>query len=210
MVVPEHVTKELIAHVRVSGGRVLLSDSVLIAHAHRRVALCFVDICDFTAILSTMSPHSAVRFLDEFFTLLDGVLDRHAGVSKIKTIGDAYFAAAGLVQTTDATLLSEREQEANACAYLVGLIDCCLDMHDAVAARRFWVAEKMKSDTMLSEETDSNDVEKRRLRNVLKQAFTDDGYLKIRVRIGIHCGDVVAGVVGKKQPVSGVRSVLRG
>lgn len=49
----------------------------LIARAHRRVSLCFIDICDFTVISSAMSAGSAVRFLDELFALLDELLDKH-------------------------------------------------------------------------------------------------------------------------------------
>jgi class 3 adenylate cyclase len=36
---------------------------------------------------------------------------------------------------------------------------------------------------------------------VLESVFDSDNKLRINVRIGVHCGDVVAGVVGKKQPV---------
>jgi class 3 adenylate cyclase len=40
---------------------------------------------------------SLVRFLDELFTMIDTLLDQHDGcLVKIKTIGDSYFAVAGL------------------------------------------------------------------------------------------------------------------
>jgi class 3 adenylate cyclase len=38
-------------------------------------------------------------------------------------------------------------------------------------------------------------------RALLNSAFDSDNKLRISIRIGVHCGDVVAGVVGKKQPV---------
>jgi class 3 adenylate cyclase len=58
MVVPDHVTKELVAHVHLEDdGKFALDEDTLIARAHRRVALCFIDICDFTAISSVMTPN---------------------------------------------------------------------------------------------------------------------------------------------------------
>jgi hypothetical protein len=57
MVVPDHISRQLVAHVRMRGGKTVLDDAALIARAHRRVALCFIDICDFTAIASAMSPN---------------------------------------------------------------------------------------------------------------------------------------------------------
>jgi len=48
-----------------------------------------------------MSPERLVAVLDEIFTDFDSIADKH-GLEKIKTIGDAYMAAAGLpVPTAD-------------------------------------------------------------------------------------------------------------
>ena len=44
-----------------------------------------------------MSPEDVVRLLDEAFTLFDGLAAEHR-LEKIKTIGDAYMAASGLLQ----------------------------------------------------------------------------------------------------------------
>jgi class 3 adenylate cyclase len=58
MVVPDHVTKELVSHVHLrDDGKFALDEDTLIARAHQRVALCFIDICDFTAIASVMTPN---------------------------------------------------------------------------------------------------------------------------------------------------------
>jgi hypothetical protein len=64
MVVPDHVTKELVSHVHLKDdGTFALDEDTLIARAHRRVALCFVDICDFTAIASVMAPNRFVLYV---------------------------------------------------------------------------------------------------------------------------------------------------
>lgn len=59
------------------------------------VTVLYADIAGFTALAETMSPEALVRLLDELVSTFDGLCVRH-GVEKIKTIGDAYVAAAGL------------------------------------------------------------------------------------------------------------------
>src|SRR4051794_38853746 len=77
MVVPEHITRELIERVRRRrDGTAVLEGDALIAHAHRQVALCFIDMCDFTLLSAALGAEDVVRFLGEFFTLLDELSDK--------------------------------------------------------------------------------------------------------------------------------------
>jgi adenylate cyclase len=203
--VPDHISRELVSHVRVrEDGKTVLDGDMLIARAHRRVALCFIDICDFTAISSAMSPNDAVRVLDEFFTLLDNLLDQHSNVIKIKTIGDAYFAVAGLASASagNDSVSLDNVQMSTASASLVALIEFCLDVQEMIAEHRFRVPEA-RSVNSVNVEPNSlplDDDEQQRSQAIVREVFSADGTLKIRVRIGIHCGDVIAGIVGRKQP----------
>jgi class 3 adenylate cyclase len=198
MVVPNHVTKQLMSHVQLQqSGKVVLDSNALIARAYQQVALCFIDICDFTAISSALSPSDAVRFLDEFFTLLDNLLDVHRGLTKVKTIGDCYFVVAGFGEVTADP--STEAQTAKACTDLISLIEFCLDVQDALAEHRFSVT---RAERAPASSASIDDTEQRRLQSVIDEVFVDKGYLRINVRIGIHCGDVIAGVVGRKLPVS--------
>jgi class 3 adenylate cyclase len=114
----------------------------LIADRYDDVTVLFSDFVDFTRISADMPVAAVVTSLNAMFTAFDAACAR-LGVEKIKTIGDAYMAAAGLPGT------SERPVEA--CAELA------LAMLDAVAeAGPPW-----------------------------------------QVRIGIHRGPVVAGVIGR-------------
>jgi class 3 adenylate cyclase len=152
-----------------------------------------------------MSPNDAVRVLDEFFTLLDNLLDKHNNVIKIKTIGDAYFALAGLVDASvgnDSGASLDNVQMSTASANLVALINFCLDVQEMVAEHRFRVPEARSVNSVDSNTLPPDDEEQQRSQAVVQEVFSADGTLKIRVRIGIHCGDVVAGIVGRKQPVS--------
>ena len=66
-----------------------------IADGHDRVAVLFSDFVGFTAIASELAPSELVGRLNALFSEFDAAAHRH-GVEKIKTIGDAYLAVAGL------------------------------------------------------------------------------------------------------------------
>lgn len=118
-----------------------------IADTHEATVL-FADIKGFTRLASERSASEVVALLDRIFSAIDEVAQRH-GVEKIKTIGDAYMAAAGVpVPQVDHV---DR-------AVLMGL--------DVIAV----VAQ---------------------LREELR--------LPLAVRVGLHTGPVVAGVIGTRK-----------
>jgi len=67
-----------------------------IADRASEVGVLFADIVGFTPLAETMDPEELIRLLDEVFTLFDGLVADH-GLEKIKTIGDAYMVASGLL-----------------------------------------------------------------------------------------------------------------
>ena len=82
-VLPQHVVDRLAA------------GEATIADRHDDVAIVFGDLVGFTAISSDLPPATLVADLNRIFSAFDEAADR-LGVDKIKTIGDAYLAAAGL------------------------------------------------------------------------------------------------------------------
>jgi class 3 adenylate cyclase len=69
------------------------SDSI--ADHSAEVTVLFADIVGFTPLSAKKSPQDLVRLLDLIFSEFDALAEKH-GLEKIKTIGDAYMAAAGL------------------------------------------------------------------------------------------------------------------
>lgn len=67
----------------------------MIADDHDRVAILFADIVGFTQMSGRLRPAQVVAMLNEVFNAIDALVARH-GVEKIKTIGDAYMAVAGV------------------------------------------------------------------------------------------------------------------
>ena len=66
-----------------------------IADHSAEVTVLFADVVGFTVLSAKKSPQDIVRLLDQIFSAFDALAEKH-GLEKIKTIGDAYMAAAGL------------------------------------------------------------------------------------------------------------------
>ena len=66
-----------------------------IAQGHADVTVMVADIVGFTRMTEELSPVETVKILNDVFSMFDESADKFH-VDKIKTIGDAYMAAAGL------------------------------------------------------------------------------------------------------------------
>lgn len=115
---------------------------------HESVTILFTDFSGFTQAASSMPAERMVAELNEIFAAFDDITDA-CGVEKIKTIGDAYMAAAGLPKSC--TDHAQRCVRAG-----LGMIDY-LENRNSTSA------------------------------------------FKWSLRVGVHSGPVVAGVVGKRK-----------
>jgi class 3 adenylate cyclase len=115
---------------------------------HESVTILFTDFSGFTQTASAMPADRMVAELNEIFAAFDDICDE-LGVEKIKTIGDAYMAAAGLPKPC--------ADHAQRC------VRAGLRMLDYVEQRNRTAAFKWS------------------------------------LRVGVHSGPVVAGVVGKRK-----------
>ena len=75
----------------------LKSGQESIVDAFAEVTVLFADISDFSGLAKQLSPTELVELLNQLFSKYDEIAENH-GLEKIKTIGDAYMAAAGLPQ----------------------------------------------------------------------------------------------------------------
>lgn len=119
-----------------------------IADGFPQASVLFADLVNFTTFAAALSPERLVSVLGALFSGFDEALER-LGAEKIKTIGDAYMAAAGVpVPRAD---------------HAEVLVRLGVEMQRQIAAYN----REHGSDLLL--------------------------------RIGIHSGPVVAGVIGKKR-----------
>jgi class 3 adenylate cyclase len=108
------------------------------------VAVLFCDVVDFTRYCDQNPPEQVVAELHALFAQFEELVDQ-CGLEKIKTVGDAFLATAGLLHATDTPVLAS--------------VRCGLAMIEATAALNpHW-----------------------------------------QVRVGIHHGPVVAGIIGSRQ-----------
>ncbi|HEY1944422.1 MAG TPA: adenylate/guanylate cyclase domain-containing protein [Roseiarcus sp.] len=114
--------------------------------------ILFADFKGFTLLAELMEPLALIGLLDQYFTSFDEIVTRH-GLEKLKTIGDAYMAVAGVPT-------ANRRHP----------IDTCLAALEiqGVTARMKLQREKMRLPAL-------------------------------ELRVGIHTGPVMSGVVGRKK-----------
>ena len=67
----------------------------VIADGYPQATVLFADLVGFTELAARTSPEHLVLMLDEVFSRWDSIAEAH-GLEKIKTIGDAYLAVAGV------------------------------------------------------------------------------------------------------------------
>ncbi len=67
----------------------------VIADAYDDASILFADIAGYTKRASDTGPAELVWFLDQLFTDLDALVDRH-GLEKVKTSGDSYMVVSGV------------------------------------------------------------------------------------------------------------------
>ena len=100
----------------------LKAEEYPIAERKPDVAVLFADIVGSTAIAEQLSPDDLVVTLDGLFRAFDDIADAH-GLEKIKTVGDSYFAVAGL--------------DADGDDYVASAADAALAMRDELAHHSF-------------------------------------------------------------------------
>jgi guanylate cyclase len=66
-----------------------------IADAFTSASILFADVANFTGMAASLQPAELVGMLDRLFGHFDDLVERY-DLEKIKTIGDAYMAAAGI------------------------------------------------------------------------------------------------------------------
>lgn len=114
-----------------------------------RGVVLFTDFVDFSMKSKAIKPLKLVKRLEHYFTRFDEIIERYK-LEKIKTIGDAYMALAGVTEENEEPILRT-----------------CLA---AIEMRDFLRNE-------------------REVAKALKRDFWE-------IRIGIHAGPLVAGIIG--------------
>ena len=119
-----------------------------IADRFESATVLFADIVDFTQLAAQLSSDELVSLLNQIFSAFDALAEKY-GLEKIKTIGDAYMAVAGVPKPDD--------KHAQAAANMA------LELRTVIAGFKRETGEPLQ------------------------------------LRIGLHSGPVIAGVIGTKK-----------
>ena len=96
----------------------LKDDQSTIADGYADATVMFADIVNFTRLSDELPPSEIVTLLNEVFSSFDALADKYS-LEKIKTIGDAYMVAGGVIGC-----------EAD---YSAAMLEMALDARDAIA-----------------------------------------------------------------------------
>ncbi|KAJ9508393.1 hypothetical protein QJQ45_011906 [Haematococcus lacustris] len=151
-------------------------DVAQLARQHKDVTLLFMDIVGFTSMAKEVAPETVMVFLNTLFGVFDLLVDVH-GVMKVETAGDCYIVAGGI-------LSFDRKKEANGSepSELGQEFAEVLEHHDPAdsAARVMAFAKDMMASS-----------------KQVKMPHNDE---PVCIRIGLHTGDCVSGLIGTKAP----------
>lgn len=92
--------EEVIARLKETNSSI---QSSILADNYQHASVLFADIVGFTALSARLSPNELVQILNRYFTAFDELSIKH-NVEKIKTIGDAYMVASGILREDEAAL----------------------------------------------------------------------------------------------------------
>jgi ubiquitin carboxyl-terminal hydrolase 48 len=148
-----------------------------LSKSHVGVSMLFADLVGFTAFSSQVDPFKVMSFLNDLFNVFDGLCDQY-NVYKLETIGDCYVATVGLM--TGKTM-SRRLHDADAKSTPSFLKEQeSMRGKEAVANGRDLVGF---AKAMLLES-----------RQVVKPEVNTPAIM----RIGIHTGSCISGIIGTK------------
>jgi class 3 adenylate cyclase len=148
----------------------IMKGTRIVAETHPLLTFYFSDVVGFSELSSTWTNKEVVRVLGYSFLVQDEVA-AHFGVHKIKTIGDSYFAVAGLEEFGGSTATGKDHQVFRTVSF------ACL-------------TQQLFGSTFdhFPERTDC-------FRILNGGKVPTEPMKMVRLRIGIHCGSALAGVV---------------
>ncbi|SBS91923.1 guanylyl cyclase, putative [Plasmodium ovale curtisi] len=178
------------------------------------VTIIFCDIYDFQNIVASIEPTRLVEVLDRLFLCFDKCTEQF-NCTKIETVFETYLAACGLVKKegySDGDVRSgdgrddrrddiryDRQSKGKEDAH--DSIDFALSILQVSSHIKYEKTKHMLKKGDSYEHNHEDEEEKNNsANNITKGKSLESRPTRIRVKIGIHSGRIIAGVVGSKKP----------
>ncbi|KAG2427333.1 hypothetical protein HXX76_012528 [Chlamydomonas incerta] len=166
-------------------------DVMALATWHETVTVVFADIVGFTAMCQQLHPARVMAFLDDLYNAFDHLLDE-TGCYKVETIGDCYMVCSGLFsrppqRAVDAAAAGDGEAQPPGTEARGNRAT----MEQAPPAPQLGGFDPEHASHALQFA--------KRLVQVASDFRTPLG-TPVQMRVGLHSGAVVSGVVGRRMP----------
>ncbi|KJP90276.1 hypothetical protein AK88_00124 [Plasmodium fragile] len=181
------------------------------------VTIIFCDIYDFQNIVASIEPTRLVEVLDRLFLCFDKCTEQF-NCTKIETVFETYLAACGLVKKEGSESQENKGQRDahDSIDFALSILQVSSHMKYERTKHMFKAGDSFGSGTEGSMEVEANknalptDTATTTGANAVAAAnittnanignAADRGPTRIRVKIGINSGRIIAGVVGSKKP----------
>jgi len=163
------------------------------------VTILFTDMVGFTKFSRSISPLNLLEFLQSMFLEFDGICEEF-GLYKVEIIGDAYFMVGGCPEISN----DHTKRVVEAASRMLKSLDKLTSV-----ARKILAREKLEKERALAKEqrmenitktylSDSEDARTQSMDLKVDPVEINAEEIDIKIRIGIHAGPVIAGVVGTR------------
>jgi len=140
----------------------------------------FSDICGFTSFSSSRQPIEVFAMLERLFVVMDKCVSYFPGLYKVETIGDAYLVVGGILDEEELEDNNDDECDED------GNIDIEEEPIASSLRRNFGLANSTAQFALL-------------VRKAVRNVRMDETSF-VQIRIGVHCGSVIAEVIGELTP----------
>eukprot|EP00198_Chlamydomonas_reinhardtii_P009803 XP_001699140.1 guanylate cyclase [Chlamydomonas reinhardtii] len=186
-----------------SGRGLSRRDVMALATWHESVTVVFADVVGFTSMCQQLHPARVMAFLDDLYNAFDHLLD-HTGCYKVETIGDCYMVCSGLLGRPPSPRLSSSQHGRPP----EGAVAIGHPSGENGGAPEAWggsggLPEQAPAPPQLGgfdPDHASHALEfAKGLVQVASSVLTPMG-APVQMRVGLHSGSVVSGVVGRRMP----------
>ncbi|KAJ9508086.1 hypothetical protein QJQ45_021443 [Haematococcus lacustris] len=188
--------KHIIEYMATSGPSFGPQQVAGLARQHHHVTILFMDIVGFTSMSKEVPPEAVMAFLNTLFGHFDNLCDKH-GVLKLETAGDCYIVAGGITSPT----LHGDDGQGSTKGGAADEFNTVVDSHDVQlsAARVLAFAKDMLAVSRVVVFSHAL-LQLTGLMPGVVQVLMPHNQQPVVVRVGLHTGDCVSGLIGTKVP----------